>query len=335
MIFNIGSILQNPMDFLIGLFIALPGICLAISIHESAHGWVAEKCGDPTARYAGRITLNPIKHFDPIGFLCMFFVGVGWAKPVPVNPLLFKHYRRDDLKVALAGITANLCLFLLCLLVLSLIFSAGTARLPEYEADFHWIRENAQYKGVLFLESDEMIEGPFILRNSDGSKELAMPYEGTEWSYYPLSSIHGYEESKLIALETDNAYFYDLESVFDYFYTLLPDIYTSLFGRVLAILFRVIASCMLINLSLAVFNLIPIPPFDGYHVINDLFLKQDLFAQRRTTQICSMAFLALIMIGNIKPEWDIISIALSWIRNGVMSGAVEITKLIGSVMGAL
>ena len=110
MLLRLESLMSDPMSFLISFLLMLPGAALAISIHESAHGWVAEKCGDPTARYEGRITLNPIKHFDPIGCLAMLFVGFGRAKPVPVNPLLYKNYRRDDIKVSLAGITAKLCL---------------------------------------------------------------------------------------------------------------------------------------------------------------------------------------------------------------------------------
>ena len=99
--------LFDPRGTLLILLIALPGRLLAISAHEAAHGWVADRCGDPTARLMGRVTLNPLKHFDVVGTLCMLVFGFGWAKPVPVNPLNFRNYRRDDLKVALAGVTCS------------------------------------------------------------------------------------------------------------------------------------------------------------------------------------------------------------------------------------
>jgi Zn-dependent protease len=108
----LNDFLTDPRGALLVFLLALPGRLLAISAHEAAHGWMAERCGDPTARMLGRVTLNPLKHLDPVGIACMLLLGIGWAKPVPVNPYLFRNYRRDDLKVSLAGITMNLILFL-------------------------------------------------------------------------------------------------------------------------------------------------------------------------------------------------------------------------------
>jgi Zn-dependent protease len=86
----------------------------AISIHESAHAWTANRCGDPTARMLGRVTLNPIKHIDPVGTILLpaiaLFTGLpvlGWAKPTPVNPLNFKNPVADDIKTAVAGPVSN------------------------------------------------------------------------------------------------------------------------------------------------------------------------------------------------------------------------------------
>ncbi|MFB3882756.1 MAG: site-2 protease family protein [Armatimonadota bacterium] len=92
---------------------SIPVFLLAITLHEVAHAWVAYKCGDDTAKLMGRITLSPIAHLDPIGSLLFVVssitgVGFGWAKPVPVNPLRFRNWRRDDILVSLAGVTANL-----------------------------------------------------------------------------------------------------------------------------------------------------------------------------------------------------------------------------------
>ena len=82
----------------------------AISIHEYAHGLIAYKLGDPTAKYAGRLTLNPLSHLDPIGAVCMAIFGFGWAKPVPVNPMYFKDRKKDNALVALAGPVSNILL---------------------------------------------------------------------------------------------------------------------------------------------------------------------------------------------------------------------------------
>lgn len=88
----------------------LPGLLVAISFHELAHGFVAYKLGDPTAKNMGRLTLNPLKHIDPIGFLMFFLLGFGWAKPVPVNFNNLKNQRRDTVLVAVAGSTVNFLL---------------------------------------------------------------------------------------------------------------------------------------------------------------------------------------------------------------------------------
>ncbi|MDD4780370.1 MAG: site-2 protease family protein [Tissierellia bacterium] len=85
----------------------LPGILLAISIHEFSHGYAAVKLGDNTPMLQGRLTLNPLKHIDPIGFLCLLFIGFGWAKPVMINSRNFKNPRRDDFIVSLAGPLSN------------------------------------------------------------------------------------------------------------------------------------------------------------------------------------------------------------------------------------
>ncbi len=88
------------------ILLALP-ILWAITIHEFAHAWTADRLGDPTPRSAGRLTLNPLRHLDPIGTLLFFIVRIGWAKPVPVNPLYFRRPRRDMALVAVAGPVSN------------------------------------------------------------------------------------------------------------------------------------------------------------------------------------------------------------------------------------
>jgi Zn-dependent protease len=118
------------LDFVVLLF--------SLSVHECAHAWMANKCGDDTAQLMGRITLNPIAHIDPIGTvvmpLFMMMSGIpflfGWAKPVPVNPGRFNNYRRDDILVSLAGIASNLMLALFAAMVLRIIIVINPASFP-------------------------------------------------------------------------------------------------------------------------------------------------------------------------------------------------------------
>ena len=89
------------------LLLRIPALLLALTVHEVAHGYIAMKLGDPTARNLGRLTLNPVKHFDPIGALCMLLFRFGWAKPVPINTRYFKNPKRDMALTALAGPASN------------------------------------------------------------------------------------------------------------------------------------------------------------------------------------------------------------------------------------
>ena len=97
-------------SYIVSLLLSLPVVLLALSLHEFAHGYVAYKCGDPTARNYGRLTLNPLRHLDPVGFGCMLLVGFGWANPVPVNSRYFRKPRRDMILTAIAGPISNLLL---------------------------------------------------------------------------------------------------------------------------------------------------------------------------------------------------------------------------------
>lgn len=97
---------------------------LAVTLHEVAHGFLAEKLGDPTARLLGRLTLNPIKHLDPIGTIAVLVFGFGWARPVPVNANNLRDSRRGMIWVSLAGPTANLLQALFCALLLRAVAGA-------------------------------------------------------------------------------------------------------------------------------------------------------------------------------------------------------------------
>ena len=116
---------QTILQYLQNLLYVLPAILIGLTVHEYAHAFVAFKLGDPTARNLGRMTLNPLAHIDPIGFLMLIIVRFGWAKPVPINPRNFKNYKRDDILVSLAGITANLIVAFL----FSIVYMIGALKL--------------------------------------------------------------------------------------------------------------------------------------------------------------------------------------------------------------
>ncbi len=101
--------------------IMILAILVALTVHEWAHAFVAWKLGDDTARWAGRLTLNPIAHIDPLGAILFLLVGFGWAKPVPVDARNFRHPVRDNALVALAGPVSNLILAFAVVLVISFI----------------------------------------------------------------------------------------------------------------------------------------------------------------------------------------------------------------------
>lgn len=112
---------------------------LSISLHEAAHAWMANRCGDDTARLMGRMTLNPIVHIDPIGTVVMpllmtFNFGfplIGWAKPVPVNPLRFRNYHRDQILVSIAGPVSNFMLAVGSLIVCWIVMAAFDVRITK------------------------------------------------------------------------------------------------------------------------------------------------------------------------------------------------------------
>lgn len=95
-------------------------LVVAVTIHESAHAWVADKLGDPTPRLMGRISLNPLAHLDPIGTLMLLFFRFGWGKPVMFEPFNLRHPKRDSALIALAGPTSNLILASILSIILKL-----------------------------------------------------------------------------------------------------------------------------------------------------------------------------------------------------------------------
>ena len=175
----------------------VPPFLLAISFHESAHAYVAYRLGDPTARDLGRVTLNPIPHIDPFGFLMLFLVHFGWAKPVPINPYNLKNPIKDNLWISLAGPASNLILA-----VISAIFFRGLA--------------------------------PFLMGGTTGEFFLTM-----------------------------------------------------------------IQLSVTLNLVLMVFNLFPIPPLDGFHILEGLVSTENYVRLQALHQFGPMILMGIIMIGFI------------------------------------
>ncbi len=113
----INLLIKDPLTFVL---IAVP-LLYSVILHELAHGWVAYRMGDPTAKMMGRLSLNPLRHLDPVGTLMLFFVGFGWARPVPVNFANLRETRGGFILVSSAGIIVNTILAFLSILLLRML----------------------------------------------------------------------------------------------------------------------------------------------------------------------------------------------------------------------
>ncbi len=208
----------DPRSYIIDLLLSLPIILLSLSLHEAAHGYVAYKLGDPTARNFGRLTLNPAKHLDPIGFLCMLLAGIGWAKPVPVNSRNFKKPKRDMALTSAAGPISNLLLAVIFTGLLRLFF----ALLP--------------YMTLINDKNAMIIYCIYLLL------------------YYGIS----------------------------------------------------------LNLTLAVFNLLPIPSFDGSRLLFLFLPSKYYFSIMKYERYISLIFMVLLFLGVLSP-------VISFVRGGLMN----------------
>jgi Zn-dependent protease len=207
---------MNPAE----IFFEVIAFLFAICVHESAHAWTANRCGDPTARMLGRITLNPIKHIDPVGsillpaiLLISHLPVIGWAKPVPVNPENFPNHVRDDIFTSVAGPVSNL--LVAALSVVGLGFISTTS---------------AQGRVIVSV--------------------LAL-------SYGDIGSLGNV-------------------------------------GSILVPIAGLLYYMMFINVLLAAFNLIPIPPLDGSHVLRHLLPEQ---ARRMYDTVGIFALILLFVAG--------------------------------------
>ena len=242
---------SDPWGFLRFMLYRAPAVLLALSLHELAHGYIALRSGDTTARDMGRLTLNPLKHLDLIGTISMFIMGIGWAKPVPVNPARFKNRRWDDLKVSLAGVTTNLILFLAATLLSILISRSlyGRELLDAYGANF------------------------FLNFQSWGFNLQLFPEAGS---------------------------------------ALAPLLQTPWLLHVQRFLFQL----ALVNLGMGLFNLLPVPPLDGFHVANDILFQGRLNLSGSVFRVTHILLLVLLFSTNI--VGNLISRAIYAVQGAVL-----------------
>ena len=211
---------------------------LAISVHEVSHGFAAYKMGDMTAKIQGRLTLNPVAHFDPFGFLMFILVGFGFAKPVPINPYNFDNYRKGLFWVSIAGVLSNLAQALIAF-------------------------------GMLV---------------------------GFGYLYFTVKVVRAV---KLIL----------------FFF-----LYFALYA-------------MLINVALIAFNLLPIYPLDGFHVVESLTPYNNGYVRfmRRYGQYILIAIVGIGFVCERMgfPQGDIFGMYLTWIQNGILD---LFYKIIGGLL---
>lgn len=237
------SFQEDPVGTIIFFLTYVFVILISLILHECAHGWMAYRCGDPTAKFLGRLSLNPVRHLDPLGTLCMLFFGFGWARPVPVNPRNFQNYRRDDFLVSIAGIVTNLTLFLIC--SLSAVFINKVLWRTE------WL---TVLEGVYQVAATP--EGLVNVFAAD-PLEFTAPYIAYGISLDWLSGFTNYPWVLYVQ--------------------------------------RFFLQMAMINLTLAIFNLLPIPPLDGFHVLNDTLLKGKLQLNRQVFQITQFVLILVVL----------------------------------------
>lgn len=230
----------DPIDLLYTLY-SIPCILLALTCHEVAHGWVAYKLGDPTARNFGRLTLNPLKHLDPIGTLSMIFFGFGWAKAVPVNTRYFKKPKRDMALTALAGPITNLILGFIGMLLYVICMSV-------------------------------MFESPI------------------EYSMIMMKMSTGFVEATKV------------------------EILKASVMQLLTIFFSM-------NISLAVFNLIPLPPLDGSKILGIVLPTKWYFKFMQYERYVYLILIVLLVT-------DVLTTPLLTVVNWIASGMLWIINLI-------
>ncbi len=145
--------MSGILDYVLGRLIILPGIIIGLSVHEFGHAFVSDRCGDPTPRQQGRLSLNPLAHIDVVGFISLLLLGFGWGKPVQIDPRWYKHRRRDEIMVAAAGVCMNLIIAFIGAAVMGLMyhFCNGLFSIPAWVIVFRMLAGLVQINIVLIF----------------------------------------------------------------------------------------------------------------------------------------------------------------------------------------
>lgn len=165
--------------FITTLIVGLPGIIIAMTVHEWAHARVAYALGDYTPRLQGRLTLNPVAHVDPIGLAMLIIAHFGWAKPVQINPMNFSNPRRDDILVSLAGPASNLFVAFFALILMILMVKIDLPMSEGFAVVFNLIIVYNINFAIFNMLPIPPLDGSHILRNLL-PYELARQYEALE-----------------------------------------------------------------------------------------------------------------------------------------------------------
>lgn len=158
----------------------LPGIIIGITFHEAAHGYVSHWLGDPTPKNQGRLSLNPLAHIDPMGFIALLLVGFGWGKPVMIDPRYYKNPKRDELLVSLAGVTTNLIIAIIFAVIQILLIEAGIA----YSLGSTWNMLNLMIQYVVFVNLVLMCFNLLPIPPLDGFSVITQLFDLRRYDWY-------------------------------------------------------------------------------------------------------------------------------------------------------
>lgn len=158
----------------------LPGIIIGITFHEAAHGYVSHWLGDPTPQNQGRLSLNPLAHIDPMGFIAILLVGFGWGKPVMIDPRYYKNPKRDELLVSLAGVTTNLIIAIIFAVIQILLIEAGIA----YSLGSTWNMLNLMIQYVVFVNLVLMCFNLLPIPPLDGFSVITQLFDLRRYDWY-------------------------------------------------------------------------------------------------------------------------------------------------------
>lgn len=171
---------------IMGTLLMLPGLILALTVHEYAHAKTSDRLGDPTPEQQGRLTLNPFAHMDPVGTICLLFAKFGWGKPVQINPAYYRNPVRDSALVAAAGPISNFILSFILFIVLSLLIIFGNPESVMITTLITMVYSGALLNiglGLFNLLPFPPLDGSKILRYFLKGKALEFMYNMERYSF--------------------------------------------------------------------------------------------------------------------------------------------------------